>query len=167
MMDFIKAWYENEYGGSFVWGYSSTTLSVVFRPDTDPINTLCGELEKISFGAIGLVDLILTRAEPCDTCQELTFANCQEESITFPEYFPGGLVTYTIVDHQSGVEYTQSSETGTWNLSNSAGIFTPFSVYTLTITDENGQPVSWTVGDIEYTCARITFVNSIDTNVVT
>lgn len=165
MMNFIKAWYENEYGGSFIWGYNGTTLSIVFRPDTDPVNTLCGELEKISFGAIGLIDLILIRAIPCTTCEDITFNNCTEDELIFPEYFPGD-VTYTIVDHQTGVEYTQYSASGTWDLSNTSGVFTPFSVYTLTITDESGQPVSWTDGENEYTCARITFVNSVNTNPV-
>jgi len=105
----------------------------------------------------------------CDTCQDITLTNCDDIEFSFP--ITDALYQFSIEDHQSGAVYqqeiTMTGGTGVWNQTNTSGVFTPFSVYTLTITDENGQPVSWTVGDIEYTCARITFVNTVDTNVVT
>ena len=109
------------------------------------------------------------QTQPCDTCQDITFANCGE--MEFSLTLQDALYEFSIEDHQSGVVYQQTIDfaggVGTWNQTNTSGVFTPFSVYTLTITDENGQPVSWADGDKEYTCARITFVNSVDTNVVT
>lgn len=103
----------------------------------------------------------------CPNCQDVAVNNCGAVEISLP--LPDDDYTVTIYDNQSGVSYTQNvqwtSGTGTWNSTNTAGVFTPFSIYTLTVTDSEGQPVSWPVGPDEYTCARVTFSATVDTNV--
>jgi len=108
------------------------------------------------------------QTEQCDTCQDIRLINCGLIEFSFP--IQDALYEFSIEDHQSGVVYQQTIDfaggAGTWNQTNTSGVFTPFSVYTLTITDASGQPVSWADGGKEYTCARITFVNIVDTNPV-
>lgn len=102
----------------------------------------------------------------CTTCQQVAITNCGPVDISLP--LPDDDYTVTLYDNQSGVSYTQNvqwtSGTGTWNISNTAGVFTPFSIFTLTVTDSEGTPVSWPVGPDEYTCARVTFSATVDTN---
>lgn len=102
----------------------------------------------------------------CTSCQHVAVNNCGAVEISLP--LPDDDYTVTLYDNQSGVAYTQNvqwtSGTGTWNSTNTAGVFTPFSIYTLTVTDSEGTPVSWPVGPDEYTCARVTFSATVDTN---
>jgi len=42
-------------------------------------------------------------------------------------------------------------------------VFTPFSVYTVTIFDGAGNPMSWIDGSTQYTCMRLTFATFTDT----
>jgi len=109
-------------------------------------------------------------AELCTTCQSLTFSYCSEIGFELAFNIPDGMYTVAIEDHQTGVIYNQAivweAGVGTWYTSNSGNVFTPYSVYTLTIPGFDNQPVSWTSGGNEYNCARITFTNTTNTNPV-
>ena len=88
-------------------------------------------------------------------------------NVIFEAAIPDGTYEVQIEDHQSGITYMQDIEftgsQGTWDQTNTAGVFTPFSTYTVTILDDNGDPVSWVDGDAEYTCMRLTFATFTDT----
>lgn len=115
---------------------------------------------SISFQFLTGVDVTV-----CTTCQEATFTNCLEP--TFEVDVEAGVYVVTITDSQSGNEYRQvvTVEDGefTWDTSNSQGIFTPFSVYTMSMVDGGGNPVSWVVGATQYDCIRFTFASFTDT----
>lgn len=115
---------------------------------------------SVSFQFLTGVDVTV-----CTTCQDATFTNCLEP--TFEVDVEAGVYVVTITDSQSGNEYRQvvTVEDGefTWDTSNSQGIFTPFSVYTMSMVDGGGNPVSWVVGATQYDCIRFTFVNLTDT----
>lgn len=101
----------------------------------------------------------------CTTCEEDTLPNCEEP--VFDVDVVAGTYTATITDGQSGHVYTQTVTVAdgqfTWDTTSSEGVFTPFSVYTLSMTDSNGDPVSWVVGATEYDCIRFTFASFTDT----
>lgn len=103
--------------------------------------------------------------EVCTTCEDATLPNCEEP--VFSVDVEGGTYTATITDAQSGHVYTQTVTIAdgefTWDTTSSEGVFTPFSVYTLSLTDSNGDPVSWVVGTNQYDCVRFTFASFTDT----
>jgi len=43
-----------------------------------------------------------------------------------------------------------------------AGVVNPYSFYTLTKHENNGDIVSWTMDGVEYTCATITFKTTVN-----
>lgn len=102
----------------------------------------------------------------CNECQDLTLPDCTDPEL--PLGLDNGTYTVIIEDHTSGNTYTQSvsvSDGGVdWNGTNTPGVFTPFSVFTVTIQDSNGDPVTWTSGYNEYNCVRLTFEPTTDTN---
>lgn len=101
----------------------------------------------------------------CTTCEDATLPDCQEP--VFSVDVAAGTYTATITDAQSGHVYTQTVTIAggefTWDTTSSEGVFTPFSVYTMSLTDSNGDPVSWVVGTNEYDCIRFTFASLTDT----
>lgn len=101
----------------------------------------------------------------CNECQEIEQPDCSDPSLDLD--LDNGTYTVTITDHGSGNIYTQSIEVTDggvdWNGTNTAGVFTPYSVFTVTITDQNDAPVTWTVGYSEYNCVRMTFTPTTDT----
>ena len=174
--DNFSAYLISVFGGTctYVIDGNIITFTWTFENAFDPT---CGELLTISLRdeeRNEFTSLLTTSGgenEVCPTCQEVSFVNCISVlNFTFTG-ITEGFYNFVIEDHQTGVKYTQTveiaSNEATWNTSEMPGVLTPFSVYTLTITDGGGQPVSWTSGDKEYTCARITFTNTVNTNVVT
>lgn len=103
--------------------------------------------------------------EVCTTCEDATLPNCEEPVFTVD--VAAGSYTATITDSQSGHVYTQDVVVAdgefTWDTTSSEGVFTPFSVYTMSLVDSNGDPVSWVSGLNEYDCVRFTFASFTDT----
>jgi hypothetical protein len=101
----------------------------------------------------------------CTTCQDATLPNCEEP--VFSVDVEAGTYTASITDSQSGHVYTQVVTVAdgefTWDTTSSEGVFTPFSVYTLSMVDDNGEAVSWVVGTTEYDCIRFSFASFTDT----
>jgi flagellar hook assembly protein FlgD len=104
----------------------------------------------------------------CNECQELEQADCTEPTLDLD--LDNGTYTVTIKDNNSGNIYTQSIEVTDggvdWDGTNTAGVFTPYSVFTVTIADSNGDPVTWTSGYVDYNCVRLTFTPTINTTPV-
>lgn len=162
------------YGGTCTYVISGDDVTFTLNPATMPSILQCCEPIALYFeltdGEANLIrsgSWVMTETTLCPNCQPLAITNCGAVEISLP--LPDDDYTVTLYDNQSGVSYTQNvqwtSGTGTWNSTNTAGMFTPFSIYTLTVTDSEGQPVSWPVGPDEYTCARVTFSATVDTNV--
>lgn len=106
----------------------------------------------------------------CEDCQDVSIAYCDGN----PEFeIPIEDGTYTVVveDHNTENFYSQtiiaSNGILEWDMTNTANVFTPFSLYTITLVDENGNPVSWSQGTVEYNCLRVSFKYSTDTNIAT
>jgi hypothetical protein len=116
---------------------------------------------SVSFQFLTGVDVTV-----CTTCEDATLPNCEEPVFTVDVV--AGNYTATITDSQSGHVYTQDVVVAdgefTWDTTSSEGVFTPFSVYTMSLVDSNGDPVSWVVGTTEYDCVRFTFASFTDTN---
>ena len=161
---------ELDGGGSCVSSVSGEIITIVLTPNNTPAFGVSGDLvafrvqsdEGITYSS----QWVMTETTLCPNCQDVAITNCGAVEISLP--LPDDDYTVTLYDNQSGVAYTQNvqwtSGTGTWNSTNTAGVFTPFSIYTLTVTDSEGTPVSWPVGPDEYTCARVTFSATVDTN---
>ena len=172
-MQAIGTFYLATYGGGT---YSVTNVGNVytlsFTVNNDPADQDSGNLALVTIGdtdGIGYqipIQYGTAETTPCPTCMDVTITNCGPVTIALP--IEDGDYDVTIYDNQSGVTYTQSVSftdgTGTWNSNNTAGVFTPFSIFTLTVTEPDGTPVSWPVGPNEYTCARVTFSATVDTN---
>lgn len=158
-------------GGSCVSSLNNDTITITITPNNTPPTDINGDL--IAFrvqdndGVFYSSAWIEQQTTLCPNCQDVAIPNCDAVEISLP--LPDDDYTVTLYDNQSGVAYTQNvqwtSGTGTWNSTNTAGVFTPFSIFTLTVTDSEGSPVSWPVGPNEYTCARVTFSATVDTNV--
>lgn len=162
------------YGGTCTYVVVGDTVTFTLNPATMPSILECCEPIALYFNLTdGEANITRsgswgeTEITQCPTCQPLTITNCGPVEISLP--LPDDDYTVTLYDNQTGVSYEQNVQwtagTGTWNTTNTAGVFTPFSIYTLTVTDSEGEPVSWPVGPNEYTCARVTFSSTVDTNV--
>ena len=123
--------------------------------------------EESNYGATWSSTLPQTPT-PCNECQDLTLLDCTDPELDLD--IADGTYTVSIQDHTSGNIYTQSIEVSDggvdWNGTNTAGVFTPFSVFTVTLQDDNGDPVTWTSGYVDYNCVRLTFTPTINTTPV-
>jgi len=155
-------------GGIYSYTITGTVITWTWTWTEDLTTTECGKLAAAYASAFTTLwaPFIPTTTTPCPNCQDVAITNCGPVDISLP--LPDDDYTVTLYDNQTGVSYTQTltfvSGTGTWNSTNTAGVFTPFSIFTLTVTDSEGTPVSWPVGPNEYTCARVTFSATVDTN---
>ena len=117
--------------------------------------------EEISYGA----PFTSQAPTPCNDCQGVNLPDCTDPELSLP--IDDGTYTVSIQDHTSGNIYTQSIEVSDggveWNGTNTAGVFTPYSVFTVTLQDDNGDPVTWTSGYVDYNCVRLTFTPTTDT----
>ena len=102
----------------------------------------------------------------CDDCQDITLPNCEDPTVEID--IANGEYTATLEDETTGVAYTQTvtatDGSFTWDASLPEGLLTPFSVYTLSLVDSDGNHVSWITGEVEYNCVRLTFQSFVDTN---
>lgn len=106
----------------------------------------------------------------CEDCQDLILNYCNGN----PEFdlgLPDDNYMVTIEDHSSNNWYTQMiTSTGgviTWDVSSNGAIFNPFTYYTMSILDGEGDVVTWVNGGNQYNCVRFTFKNSTDTTPAT
>lgn len=106
----------------------------------------------------------------CDNCQDLILNYC-DGNPTFDLGLPDDSYMVTIEDHTSNNWYTQfiTSSSGSleWDTTSNGAIFNPFTYYTLTIIDGEGDEVTWLSGGVEYNCLRFTFKPSTDTTPAT
>lgn len=105
----------------------------------------------------------------CNTCQMIQLSQCGDEEFRLDLGLADGNYTAFYLDNTSGVLYEQGTNSSSalggllvYQWSGTAGIFNPFSFYTMTIEDTNGDAVNWTVDDIEYTCATLTFRTTVN-----
>jgi hypothetical protein len=103
----------------------------------------------------------------CETCEDLSLIYC-DGNIQFNIPVVDGTYTVVLVDHNTNRTYSQvitsSGEILEWDITNNQDIFMPFTYYTLTLLDENDDVVSWVNNNLEYSCIRIEFVYSTNTN---
>lgn len=157
----------NEYNGTYSYIITNTIITWTFNFSNNPSLDTCGNFVYlfISQAIDARAAFIPITPELCPTCQEVTIDNCG--TIIFEAAIQNGTYEVQIEDHQSGITYMQdiefTSSQGTWDQTNTAGVFTPFSIYTVTILDNNGNPVSWVDGTNEYNCMRLTFSTFTDT----
>ena len=105
----------------------------------------------------------------CNTCQMIQLTQCGDENFRLDLGLADGNYTAFYTDNTSGVLYEQGTYSNdslggllVYQWSATAGIFNQFSFYTMTIEDTNGDAVNWTVDDIEYTCATLTFRTTVN-----
>lgn len=105
----------------------------------------------------------------CNTCQMIQLTQCGDEEFRLDLGLADGNYTAFYLDNTSGVLYEQGTSSNDslgglsvnqWSAT--AGIFNQFSFYTMTIEDTNGDAVNWTVDNIEYTCATLTFRTTVN-----
>lgn len=109
------------------------------------------------------------QAEPvvCNSCQFIQLTQCGDDSFYLDLGLPDGSYTAYYTDNTSGVTYEQGTYSGEGGLYMyqwfaTAGVFNPYSFYTMTLEDSNGDPVSWTIDGVEYTCATLTFKTTVN-----
>ena len=109
------------------------------------------------------------QAEPvvCNSCQFIQLTQCGDDSFYLDLGLPDGSYTAYYTDNTSGVTYEQGTYSGEGGLymyqwSATEGMFNPYSFYTMTLEDSNGDPVSWTIDGVEYTCATLTFKTTVN-----
>ena len=105
----------------------------------------------------------------CNTCQMIQLTQCGDEEFRLDLGLADGNYTAFYLDNTSGVLYEQGTSSNdslggllVYQWSATAGIFNQFSFYSMTIEDTNGDAVNWTVDDIEYTCATLTFRTTVN-----
>jgi hypothetical protein len=105
----------------------------------------------------------------CNTCQFIQLTQCGTDSFYLNLNLADGNYTAYYADNTSGVmweqgTYSNQSQGGLYmyQWSATAGMFNQYSFYTLTIRDLAGNPVSWIVDNVEYTCATLTFKTTIN-----
>jgi len=103
----------------------------------------------------------------CNSCQFIQLSQCGTDSFYLDLGLPDGNYTAYYTDNTSGVMWEQGTFSGEGGLymyqwSATAGMFNPYSFYTMTLEDSNGDPVSWTIDGVEYTCATLTFKTTVN-----
>lgn len=100
--------------------------------------------------------------EVCNDCYELNIDNCEDAfSLTGLNATTNYKLVFT--DNQSNVNYTyyaQSDGQGLINIDATYfpdGVFNPYSSYTVSIFDNNGNPMVLSLDAVEYDCYRLTF----------
>jgi len=105
----------------------------------------------------------------CNECQFIQLTQCGDENFRLDLGLADGNYTAFYADNTSGVIWEQGTSSTdalggllVYQWQATAGMFNQFSFYTLTINDANGDAVSWTIDDIEYTCATLTFRTTVN-----
>ena len=105
----------------------------------------------------------------CNTCQFIQLNQCGTDSFMLDLGLADGSYTAYYTDNTSGVVWEQGTYSSTdqgglavYQWFATAGMFNPYSFYTMTLVDTNGDAVSWIVNDVEYTCATLTFKTTVN-----
>jgi len=103
----------------------------------------------------------------CNSCQFIQLSQCGTDSFYLNLGLPDGNYTAYYTDNTSGVMWEQGTYSGEGGLymyqwSATEGMFNPYSFYTMTLEDNTGAPVSWTIDGVEYTCATLTFKTTVN-----
>ncbi len=160
------------YGGTCTYIVSGDDVTFTLNPATMPSILQCCEPVALFFildydeGTIYRNGAWIPQETTlCSDCQDLNQPDCAEP--VFDLGLPNGTYTVTLKDNTAQTYYTQTINfdggAGTWDDALSAGIFTPYNVFTVTIEDSNGDPVTWTEGSNEYNCIRLTFSPTTNT----
>jgi len=154
-------------GGTYAYTIDGTIIIWTWTWTQDPTTTECGAIAAANASEFVTTwsPFIPVEIELCPTCQEVLIQNCG--MIILKANIPNGGYQVNIKDHQSGTTYMQAitfnASQGIWDPVGTEGVFTPFSVYTITILDETGQPLSWVNEGFQYDCIKLTFANFVDT----
>ena len=105
----------------------------------------------------------------CNSCQFIQLTQCGNENFFLDlGLTDGGYIAY-YTDNTSGVVWEQGTYSSQaqgglsmYQWSATEGMFNPYSFYTMTLTDNIGTPVSWTIDGIEYNCATLTFRTTVN-----
>lgn len=105
----------------------------------------------------------------CERCYEIYFRGC-EVDITFPlGLTPDTAYTLIVSNQPTGRQYvyaTTSDAEGSlvWPTDDQpAGLFIPHNgVFSMSIEDENGDQVEFTIGANDYSCVQFQFIDSVN-----
>lgn len=154
--------------GSGLWGSGD---SIVTWTLVDPTSDTSLIVISDEGGKYYHVNFITEVAAPsiCNSCQFIQLNQCGTDDFRLDLGLPDGNYTAYYTDNTSGVMYEQgtySSEAqgglAMYQWFATAGMFNPYSFYTMTLEDNTGAPVSWTIDGIEYTCATLTFRTTVN-----
>ena len=152
--------------GSGLWGSGN---SIVTWTLVDPTSDTSLIVISDEGGQYYHVNFIAEAAAPsiCNSCQFIQLSQCGTDSFYLNLGLPDGNYTAYYTDNTSGVMWEQGTFSGEGGLSMyqwdaTVGMFNPYSFYTLTLRDTNGDSVSWVVNDMEYTCATLTFKTTVN-----
>ena len=105
----------------------------------------------------------------CNSCQFIQLNQCGTDSFYLNLGLPDGNYTAYYTDNTSGVMWEQGTFSSQiagglsiYQWSATEGMFNPYSFYTMTLEDNTGAPVSWTIDGVEYTCATLTFKTTVN-----
>lgn len=105
----------------------------------------------------------------CNSCQFIQLNQCGTDEFRLDLGLTDGPYTVFYEDNTTGVVWEQGTTSSTalggllmyqWDAT--VGMFNPYSFYTMTIEDVNGDAITWTQGDTEYTCATLTFKTTVN-----
>lgn len=152
--------------GSGIWGSGNSTVTWTLVDPTSDTSLIVISDEG---GQYYHVNFITEAAAPsiCNSCQFIQLSQCGTDSFYLDLGLPDGNYTAYYTDNTSGVMWEQGTFSGESGLSMyqwsaTEGMFNPYSFYTLTLEDSNGDPVSWTIDGVEYTCATLTFKTTVN-----
>lgn len=173
-MNAMQVGLQSFYGGSVsyvmsggsTWLDTTTVTWTIDNPTFEPyfINVITENYYyPMKFGASPAV------VTSCNECQFIQLTQCGDESFALNLGLNDGPYTAYYADNTSGVIWEQGTYSSTaqgglyvYQWQATAGMFNQYSLYTLTIKDESGNPVSWIIDGVEYTCATITFKTTVN-----
>ena len=160
------------YNGPGVWNGGTDTIVTITisnfsTPEMIPYY-LVFQTEDYTYAVIWQTSQPVTPTL-CNDCQFIQLNQCGTDDFRLDLGLPDGSYTAFYYDNTSQIVYEQGTYSSQaqgglsmyqWNAT--VGMFNPYSFYTLTIHDNNGAPVSWTVDGVEYTCATLTFKTTVN-----
>lgn len=154
--------------GSGIWGSGNSTVTWTLVDPTSDTSLIVISDEG---GQYYHVNFIAEAAAPsiCNSCQFIQLSQCGTDSFYLNLGLPDGNYTAYYTDNTSGVMWEQGTYSSQiagglsmYQWSATEGMFNPYSFYTMTLEDNTGAPVSWTIDGVEYTCATLTFKTTVN-----
>jgi hypothetical protein len=173
-MDAMQIGLQSLYGGtvSYTFSVASTWLDASIVNWTFDSPTLVPTFIYVTtedfYYAISFQSQVITPTV-CNDCQFIQLNQCGADDFRLDLGLPDGSYTAFYFDNTSQIVYEQGTYSDSaqgglsmyqWNAT--VGMFNPYSFYTLTIHDNNGAPISWTVDGVEYSCATLTFKTTVN-----